>query len=263
MAPSLKCPNGNCGKQSTPRIRIRTCSRCGINSSQFATASRSTHWPKRTRCSQVSNRLPIEHWTLPPETTNFLPNGLGDDRFREQLASLPSCTETNEHRSGHFYFCAHLLWRYRALANSDDAKNEIAKQQQLDFRARPLCLRRCIFVCLRQSLSRYRSPVSVWRGPGHNDSLGVSQRRTTARNSDRWSDRGRRRTSRTRLSRTFRSSINRLDPDGERRRGLGRLFVARKSRARCHCLHRWKFSARGSIRGAGQCHHAAENASRF
>jgi len=24
------------------------------------------HWPKRTRCSQVSNRLPIEHWTLPP-----------------------------------------------------------------------------------------------------------------------------------------------------------------------------------------------------
>ena len=31
----------------------------------IATASRSTHWPKRTRCSQVSNRLPIEHWTLP------------------------------------------------------------------------------------------------------------------------------------------------------------------------------------------------------
>src|SRR5437588_9859293 len=58
--------NGNRGRQSTPRIRIRACSRYGINSSQFATASRSTHWPKRTRCSQVSNRLPIEHWTLPP-----------------------------------------------------------------------------------------------------------------------------------------------------------------------------------------------------
>src|SRR5438045_9349132 len=55
----------NLRKRSMPRTKIQTCSRCGINSSQFATASRSTHWPKRTRCSQVSNRLPIEHWTLP------------------------------------------------------------------------------------------------------------------------------------------------------------------------------------------------------
>jgi len=36
-----------------------------IMRSRDGTASRSTHWPKRTRCSQVSNRLPIEHWTLP------------------------------------------------------------------------------------------------------------------------------------------------------------------------------------------------------
>src|SRR5260370_22467483 len=60
MAPSLKCRNGNRGKQLTPPIKIRTCSRCGINSSQFATASRSNRSRKPRKCLPDLNPFPIE-----------------------------------------------------------------------------------------------------------------------------------------------------------------------------------------------------------
>src|SRR4030095_2804230 len=186
--------------------------------------------------------------------SHFYPDIGGDDRVREQFASLPTGANANRDRPSQFHLRSHLLWRRRALAHYEDAQRHSRGGRQLAISSRALYIRSGFFVCVSCSFRWNRSIAPVWRSPGHDDRVGFSHRRTFGCDPDRRSYRRPNRPCCADISRNHGSTTVRFGPDGRIRRGLGNLFATRQRWPRRYRSHRWQLSKRRAIRHCAQCH---------
>src|SRR3954449_12675973 len=88
---------------------------------------------------------------------------------------MSSGAETNDNRSCHLYDHSHFFRCDRALAHHKNAANLAGQLWQLAVSTRPIRLCGWFFICLRRSFGRNWRFAFVWRGSGHDDSLGLSK----------------------------------------------------------------------------------------
>jgi hypothetical protein len=125
-------------------------------------------------------------------------------------------------------------------------------RRQLVLSSRALYICSGFFVCLPRSFRWNRSVAALRCGPGHHDSMGLSQRRTVGCYPNGRSYCRRSRICRAYVPRTFHATTDWFDPNGGRRRGLGDLFDTRQSWPRRYRYHRWQLPAYRAIRCCGQ-----------